>query len=125
MDGKTKAQVKDLLHERWRRIERAALGDSTPEDDSMPQAEMIDMAQSLEQAGRDSSLHEQERREMLAIEHALSKLSNDGFGTCEDCGEEIPSRRLLALPEARLCTSCQAVEERHGSRIKAAGSGPG
>jgi len=82
------------------------------------QAEMIDIAQSLEQIGRNASIQEQELRELEAIDYALSKISSSGFGVCEHCEEEIPMKRLLAVPEARLCTRCQAVREREQSRVR-------
>lgn len=122
MDGNTMEQVRAMLLERWKRIEQSAHLDGTPAEDSEAQAEMIDMAQSLEQIGRDTSLAEQGRRELLAIERALAKLASGDFGSCEDCGEEIPSKRLLVLPEARLCTNCQAYEERMSARVRNAGA---
>jgi phage/conjugal plasmid C-4 type zinc finger TraR family protein len=101
MDGKTLEQLRNSL------IEISA-----------PQAEIIDIAQSLEQLGRDTSLAEQERRELLAVERALAKMASGSFGICEECAEEIPQRRLMVLPEARLCAHCQAYEERQNSRIR-------
>ncbi len=48
---------------------------------------------------------------------ALRKLYRDEFGACESCGEPIARERLLALPQARLCITCKAREEkRRGSR---------
>ena len=85
------------------------------------QAEMIDIAQSLEQLGRNSSIQEQELRELQAIDRAIAKLATMNYGTCEDCDEEIPERRLLAVPEARLCTRCQSIREREASRMRSAG----
>ena len=32
-------------------------------------------------------------------------------GFCEDCGEEIPEARRLALPDATRCIHCQAKHE--------------
>lgn len=29
---------------------------------------------------------------------------------CEDCGEEIPARRLVVLPHTRYCVACVEVE---------------
>jgi DnaK suppressor protein len=78
--------------------------------------EMIDMAQMLEQQDRDAKLEQQERRELASIERALTKMATGQFGTCESCEEEIPPRRLLALPEARFCTRCQALDERENQR---------
>lgn len=122
MDGNVLKQIRENLLARWKRIGKVS-SDTFAEaqkavgDSSYPTAEMMDVAQSLEQMGRDSSLAEQERRELLAIERALSKMATGSFGICEDCGEEIPSKRLLVLPEARLCAHCQAFEEKQSSRM--------
>ena len=125
MEGKTMAQLRDLLLERWRHYGRngsAMNGDRTLEDQlaevASPPSEIIDVAQSLEQLGRDTSLAEQERRELMAIERALAKLATGRFGVCEECGEEIPAKRLMVLPEARLCAICQAFEEKQSSRVR-------
>jgi DnaK suppressor protein len=121
MDGNTMEQIREMLLERWKKIEQTGHRDGAPEEEMVPQAEMIDMAQSLEQLGRDTSLAEQERRELLAIERALAKMASGGFGTCEDCGEEIPAKRLMVLPEARLCAHCQTFEERLSARSRVSG----
>jgi phage/conjugal plasmid C-4 type zinc finger TraR family protein len=122
MEGKTIAQLRDLLLTRWRQYGKAAERDRRRENESAemstPPAEIIDVAQSLEQLGRDTSLAEQERRELLAIERALAKMATGSFGVCEECGEEIPTKRLLVLPEARLCAHCQAFEEKQSSRMR-------
>jgi phage/conjugal plasmid C-4 type zinc finger TraR family protein len=34
-----------------------------------------------------------------------------GRSHCQECGEEIPARRRLALPSARFCLECQAAED--------------
>lgn len=47
-----------------------------------------------------------EKQMLDEIEQALGRLSEGQYGTCEDCGDEIPERRLKALPWARLCVSC-------------------
>lgn len=122
MDGNTKEQVKEMLLQRWKKIDQTGHRDGAPVAEVMPQAEMIDMAQSLEQIGRDTSLAEQERRELMAIERALAKMSSANFGICEECGEEIPPKRLLVLPEARLCANCQTYEERQNARMRTPGA---
>lgn len=125
MEIKTLEQVKEILQDRWRKLGKSASDRETEREkenqtaeSAAGQAEIIDIAQCLEQMGRDSSLAEQERRELLAIERALSKMELGSFGYCEDCGDEIPSKRLLVLPEARLCAHCQTYEERQISRMR-------
>lgn len=121
MDGNTMEQIRELLLQRQKQIDAISTRDIRPEE-VLPQAEIIDMAQSLEQIGRDTSLAEQERRELLAIERAMSKMATGNFGVCEDCGEDIPHKRLLVLPEARLCAHCQTFEERQSARMRAPGA---
>ena len=51
----------------------------------------------------------QERRTKLRLEqitHALSRLDNDAYGDCVECGEPIRVARLKARPEAPFCLSC-------------------
>jgi phage/conjugal plasmid C-4 type zinc finger TraR family protein len=122
MDGTTMEQIRELLFQRWKRqLDHQSAGRDFAPEEMLPQAEIIDMAQSLEQLGRDTSLKEQERRELLALERALAKLSSGNFGTCEDCGEEIPPKRLMVLPEARLCAHCQTYAERQNARMRPVG----
>ena len=42
---------------------------------------------------------------------ALNHLDEGRYGYCYECGEEIPERRLRALPFAVRCTSCEEVRE--------------
>ena len=123
MDRQLLEQIRNTLELRRKRLgeglsSREAEQSELDRVDS--QAEMVDIAQSLEQIGRNSSIQEQERKELLAIDQALSRISHVKFGICEDCDEEIPTKRLLAVPEARLCTRCQTIRERELSRVRAA-----
>lgn len=121
MDGSTIENFKRSLVERRNRIESNQNREKELKqamEDSSAQAEIVDMAQALEQLDRDTSLAEQERREIAAINLALSRIENGNFGICEDCEEGIPERRLQALPAARFCADCQeAFEEETRLRV--------
>jgi DnaK suppressor protein len=58
------------------------------------------------------SLTNLERQELLQIEDALRRIKSGVYGTCQQCGTEIPVKRLEATPWARHCVSCQDLEER-------------
>ena len=45
-------------------------------------------------------------KELAEVEAALWRLEQGHFGDCERCGGPIGRLRLLALPEARRCSSC-------------------
>ena len=47
------------------------------------------------------------------IEEALKRMEMDDFGYCDECGENISKKRLLAVPLTRMCINCQSVEERN------------
>src|SRR5574340_774582 len=44
--------------------------------------------------------------EMRAIEAALKRLAAADFGSCIDCGVDIPLARLQAYPTAERCIDC-------------------
>jgi DnaK suppressor protein len=46
-----------------------------------------------------------QQAEVLA---ALRRIEAGSYGTCVDCGGEVPAGRLEARPEAARCVSCQA-----------------
>jgi DnaK suppressor protein len=49
---------------------------------------------------------------MDQIDIAINKILVGEYGICENCGDEIPLRRLKALPWTRLCIDCARDLER-------------
>jgi DnaK suppressor protein len=45
------------------------------------------------------------------IEEALSRLAEETYGYCFECGDEISERRLRALPFAVRCKDCEEAHE--------------
>lgn len=50
--------------------------------------------------------------ELTDVKHALHRLDEGGYGTCEACGRPISADRLRARPGARFCIEDQALAER-------------
>lgn len=44
--------------------------------------------------------------QLKRIESALERIEDGSFGICEECGEDIAEKRLLAKPEATTCIVC-------------------
>ena len=61
---------------------------------------------------RDLSILERVQAELADVEHALRRLDDATYGTCEACGRAIDEGRLEALPAARFCLDDQATAER-------------
>jgi DnaK suppressor protein len=54
------------------------------------------------------------RRKLALIEAALDRLARGEFGICAECEEEIPLKRLQAIPWATHCVPCQELLESEG-----------
>lgn len=70
---------------------------------------------------RDLSIYERVQAELADVEHALHRLEEGTYGTCEACGRPIDEDRLEAMPAARLCLEDQAVAEREARGPASAG----
>ncbi|MCY3023080.1 MAG: TraR/DksA family transcriptional regulator [Planctomycetota bacterium] len=55
---------------------------------------------------------ESEESLLRKVDHALQRIREHTYGTCEECDEAINPDRLEALPWATMCVKCQAREER-------------
>jgi DnaK suppressor protein len=87
------------------RIEPNRKDDATvgvADEDEQALSEMLQSLASARNRDHAAQLHE--------IDRALGKLRDhpEDFGECEDCGDEIPEKRLLVMPWARFCAECQA-----------------
>jgi DnaK suppressor protein len=50
---------------------------------------------------------DRESRLLKSVEEALDRIETGAFGVCLGCEEEIPEKRLRAVPWASHCLSCQ------------------
>jgi RNA polymerase-binding transcription factor len=69
---------------------------------------------------KDLSILEQVDAELADVEHALKRLDDGTYGTCEFDGKPIPEERLEAMPAARFCLEHQAQAERSAARARPA-----
>ncbi len=53
-------------------------------------------------------------RLLREIDGAIQRLREGSFGTCRHCEEEISPRRLVAIPWAALCITCQEAVDANG-----------
>ena len=50
-------------------------------------------------------------KEIIQVDRALSRGSENRYGVCLGCGGPIESKRLESHPECEFCTACQALWE--------------
>jgi DnaK suppressor protein len=71
------------------------------------------MDQASLNSGVDFALRIRDREAKLVrkIRDALERLEDGTFGICEECGEEISQKRLMARPVTTLCIACKKEQE--------------
>ena len=52
-----------------------------------------------------------EQNILYKIDEALKRVKDGSYGSCTQCGKQIPKRRLDALPHTELCIACQSKNE--------------
>jgi len=56
-------------------------------------------------------IRDRERKLIGKIKEALERIENGTYGYCEDCGEPIGEKRLMARPVTTLCIKCKEKQE--------------
>jgi DnaK suppressor protein len=57
-------------------------------------------------------------KQLRNIESALKRIDDGTFGECEECGEDIAEKRLLAKPDAITCILCAEKLEHKAKQFK-------
>jgi RNA polymerase-binding protein DksA len=60
----------------------------------------------------DYTLEENAEHVLAEIDSALKRIDDGIYGTCTNCGKQIPPERLEARPWATLCIGCKRERER-------------
>lgn len=71
---------------------------------------------------KDLSILQEVEGELVDVEHALRRLDEGTYGTCEACGKTIGDDRLEVLPAARFCLRDQAEAERESRASTSSGA---
>lgn len=74
-------------------------------------ADSQEQAQEMENSEVVDALGNETRLELSRIAKALDQIEKGTYGTCVDCGEQIPIARLKAYPFADRCIRCATEHE--------------
>ena len=83
----------------------------------------IDESMEEELFSTEMRLHDREKFLLGKINKQFVRLENGNIDICEDCGESISFRRLLARPVTTLCIDCKEQSEKEEAAIAQAGRG--
>ena len=68
---------------------------------------MADVATDMYDREFNLGLASNDRELLQKVDAALKRLQDDNYGKCSECGKEIPSVRLEAIPYVETCLKCQ------------------
>ena len=99
-----RAKLLDQIAHHEKEIEEALQNESPSEripDPSTAEGGTLsfeyEMARELDEAAADR---------VRQIDHAVDRMANGTYGTCEECGTDIPLERLNFMPHVTLCVEC-------------------
>jgi DnaK suppressor protein len=107
-------ELKEVLEEKRREvlnaIQRSRLAGMEVRQESVP--EMGDFVTASVEKEQIFEMGENGVEMLREVEDALERLQAGTYGVCQRCSERIATARLKAIPFARLCVTCQELEER-------------
>jgi len=127
LSQKEKAQIRAVLAEELRRLSKkgeSALSYSMNHERNIGR-DSIDESMEEELFSTEMRLHDREKFLLGKINKQFARLEAGVIDVCEDCGESISFRRLLARPVTTLCIDCKEQSEKEEAAIAQAGRGGG
>ena len=82
-------------------------------DDNSSSADIVDQASSHTEKTVEMRASNRRRKFVNKIDAALRRIKNNTYGYCEETGEPIGLKRLMARPVAALCISAQEKHEKN------------
>ena len=82
-------------------------------DREISSADIIDQASSQTEKTVEMRTLNRQRKLLTKIDQAIKKIQNDTYGYCEETGEPIGIKRLIARPIATLSIEAQEKHERN------------
>ena len=82
-------------------------------DDNSSSADMVDQASSYTEKNVEMRAINRQIKLISKIDGALKKIQDGTYGFCEETGEPIGLKRLIARPVATLCIAAQEKHEKN------------
>ena len=81
-------------------------------DDNSASADIVDQASSYTEKNVEMKAINRQIKLISKIDQAVKKIENGTYGFCEETGEPIGIKRLIARPVAKLCIAAQEKHEK-------------
>ena len=108
MDNKEKIEVEKRIHEEIAKAKQdiARLADSANPVSPDNAIGRISRMEAINAQGVNKAALSQAKIRLAGLKSALANLEEPEFGSCFECGEQIPLARILIMPHSKMCVSC-------------------
>ena len=103
MDRKSIDRFKKRLQARHRELQSGVAQTDHGKDEGDRANTSLAREIDLAQKSRDRAL-------LASVDAALKRINEGTFGNCLNCGQEINTKRLEAIPWVRYCITCQGTD---------------
>lgn len=97
--------IAELLSDQLKTVNAMTVTDERP-------IEMVDLASSETDRNFELRIRDRERRLISKMREAIQRIDEGIYGICDECGEDISEKRLIARPITTLCIHCKAKQEK-------------
>ena len=114
-------ELQQMLEERRQQIEaqvQSKVRGFRESSNKEVQRPRTDIGDDPAQEDIDFALVQMQSQTLENVRLALLRLAAGEYGICAECDEEIPEKRLRALPFAGRCRTCQEDQERADQRSR-------
>jgi len=125
LSQKEKNEIRKVLEEEQRRLSRTsqnALSYSMNHERNIGR-DSIDESMEEEIFSTEMRLHDREKFLLNKVTKQLQRLDSNEIDVCDECGEAISFRRLMARPVSTLCIDCKEQAEREEAAVAQSGRG--
>lgn len=93
-------------------LDQAKTALNSTEEELLRMSDEVDLASAEYEAAFEYRLRDREKYLLKKIDRAIQRISEGEYDECENCGNTISKKRLLARPETTMCIDCKEEQEK-------------
>jgi len=113
LTAKELKQIKALLQSKINELMAEAgktVIDMAGQEEKLP--DLNDRASQESELNLEIRMRERERKLIVKMKEAIDRIDSGTYGICDECGEPIGAKRLMARPVTTYCIECKTREEK-------------
>jgi len=114
MDKEQQAYFKQKLEDMTKNLLTEAektIHEMTDNNDNYP--DPTDRATAESDRNFELRIRDRERKLLAKVKAAIERIEEGTYGICDECGDEITTKRLEARPVTTLCIDCKTKQENY------------